>query len=177
MLEKYIAKNNHDIPARIYLEKCEKYLSHGIHEGAGELKMELKWNSSYEIGEPEIDKQHFNLFEYSIKLMKSINDNVNKSELDNTIAFLEDYVIEHFKIEEECMEQNRYPFIEDQKGQHRRFIYAFNKLKSDIIELKLSKTYLLFRIQIILVDWLVTHTLKEDMHFGKFLKFKKLASE
>lgn len=177
LLEKYIAINQQDTPAKIYLERCDKYFSKGIHEGAGELKMELKWSPSFEIGDPIIDKQHFDLFENSIKLMQIINNNANQSELDHTISFLENYVIYHFKTEEKCMEKNEYPFIEHQKGQHRKFIDAFNRLKLEINELKLSKTYLLFRIQIILVDWLVTHTLKEDKHFGNFLKFKNLGCE
>jgi len=36
---------------------------------------------------------------------------------------------------------------------------------------KMSKIYIMFRVQIFLIDWLVNHTLKEDMHLGKYLRY------
>ena len=36
-----------------------------------------------------------------------------------------------------------------------------------------NRLYTLFRIQLLVVDWLVTHTAKVDMHLGRFIKRKK----
>lgn len=170
LLEKCIKINKYDIPAQVYLKRCEDYINHGIYEGAYEINRQIEWSTDYEVGNEEIDKQHQELFKCSYKLLSSINDEVNKNEIDNIISFLDNYAVKHFETEEKYMEDNNYPFLEHQKLQHRKFIIIFEKLKDEILTGKFSKTYLMFRIQIFLVDWIINHTLKEDMHFGKYIK-------
>ncbi|MFN4149527.1 MAG: bacteriohemerythrin, partial [Candidatus Sericytochromatia bacterium] len=88
--------------------------------------------------------------------------------------FLDDYVIDHFMTEEKEMELNKYPFLDHQNYQHNNFIISLKKLKNEIITSKFNKTYLMFRIQIFLVDWIVNHTIKEDGHYRKYIKNKTI---
>jgi hemerythrin-like metal-binding protein len=83
--------------------------------------------------------------------------------------------VKHFETEEAFMEQQAYPFYPLQKKQHQKFIRWFEGFKREIKGLKENRTYLMFRLQILIVDWLINHTLKEDMHFKKYLK--KLAKD
>jgi len=95
LFEKCLEKNQNDLPAQKYLERCNLFLEKGIHKAASEL------------------------------------------------------------------------------SQHRKYVTTFSGLKNEVVEDRLAKTYLMFRIQIFLIDWLVNHTMKEDMHFGRFLKHHK----
>lgn len=86
---------------------------------------------------------------------------------------MDDYLIQHFATEEQAMAENSYPFLEFQIGLHRLFIKYFENFKKELAKnLSTHRVYLLFRAQILLVDWLVNHTSELDKHFGKFLQRK-----
>ncbi|HOJ43583.1 MAG TPA: hemerythrin family protein, partial [Syntrophorhabdaceae bacterium] len=91
----------------------------------------------------------------------------------NIIEFLSDYVVKHFKTEERLMLDIGYPFIDLQIEQHRRFTNYFTAFKEEIKkDLNTHRVFLLFRAQILVMDWLVNHTAKIDRHLGRFLKMK-----
>jgi len=169
LLEECRTLNRQDRAVELYLNRCSIFQETGQMETTGELEQQLKWDSSFELNHATIDKQHHDLLDQSIKLFRAVDRNVKKEEIDKIMEFLGNYVTEHFRTEEELMEKTGYPFISHQKQQHRRFITSFHSLKKDIVEFQQSKTYLLFRIQILLIDWIVNHTLKEDKHFGRYL--------
>lgn len=169
LLKKCLALNPDDRPVQVYLERCEKFLEKGFHEGAIELNSQIEWDSSFEVGDPEIDAQHLDLFTNSIKLLNSINKNADKTDIYKLITLIEDYTNIHFDTEEKYLEQNNYPFIERQKTQHQNLIRSFKLLKKEIDSKTASKVFLMFRIQILLIDWIVNHVFKEDQHFGKYI--------
>jgi hemerythrin len=123
------------------------------------------------IGIKIIDNQHFELFNKSKKLLSSVKKQQN--DIEEIMDFLEDYAQKHFSTEKRFMEEYDYPFIKHQIDQHQKYVKTFSVLKKEVMENRLSKTYLMFRIQIFLIDWLLNHTMKEDMHFGRFLKYQK----
>ena len=170
LLEKCIQINSDDKPAKVYLDRCDTFLKNGFHEGAGELSQQLEWSIDFEVGNAEIDKQHFELISHSVELLNSIDRDLSKSEIESLIAFLDKYVIEHFRTEEKFLSKIQYPFIKEQRRQHANFIKSFRMLKEEIKVGKINKTYLKFRIQILLIDWVINHTLKEDRHYGKYFK-------
>jgi len=104
-----------------------------------------------------------------VKLLNLINKDVSKSDIYDHLAFIENYTKTHFAEEEKYLAKHNYPFLERQQRQHNNFIRSFKLLKDEIDSNTKSKTYIMFRIQILLVDWIVNHVLKEDQHFGKFL--------
>ena len=72
------------------------------------------------------------------------------------------------------MHKYGYPFSHYQKMQHDNFRDVFSGLKEEISLLNDgNKLYTLFRIQLLVVDWLVTHTAKQDRHLGRFIKRKQ----
>ncbi len=169
LLEECIEINPNDNPAKIYLERCHLFSKNGLHNGAKELNQHIEWSSDFNVGEDKIDSQHKELFTHSVMLLNAVESGVWGSKIDSIISFLENYVVEHFETEEKYMMDNNYPFIEHQKEQHQNFIKSFEVFKSEIKSNKKSKIFLMFRIQTILIDWIINHTMKEDRHFVKYI--------
>lgn len=174
LLKKCIEINPEDIPARLYVNRCETFQKTGVHESTGELDFAIEWTNDFEFGVPTIDEQHQKLFQLSSELMKTIFKGKKANEIDKTISFLDNYIITHFRDEEELMKKYKYPFIHFQKWQHQKFTQHFVKFKKEVRALdNYNRNFILFRIQILLVDWLVNHTLKIDKHLGRYIKRKE----
>lgn len=171
LLHKCLVGNPEDIPARFYLDRCERFLAGGAHEGTGEIDKKIVWDKSMEVGIEKIDTQHQELFDYTNSLMNAIRERKDQNEVDKVITFLNQYVTTHFSDEEEIMQEHNYPFLSFQKEQHKNFINYFKAVEIELKEMRDSRTYLMFRIQILISDWLVNHTCKADGHFGRFLKY------
>lgn len=168
---KCLEMNPKDRPARYYLDRCNEYFRTHYHEGARELFLkQMDWSSDFEIGYPKIDMQHRELFHQCIKLQDSVRTGSQIDELFDVIRFLNNYVTEHFKTEEEFLQSMNYPFMEHHISQHRNFIKTFEALKLEIADGMKSKIYLMFKIQTLLIDWFINHTLREDRHYAKYSK-------
>ncbi|MCX5810378.1 MAG: bacteriohemerythrin [Proteobacteria bacterium] len=160
-----------DTVAQVYRDRCERFLATGIHESSGEVDLVIPWDESFAIGDPVIDAQHRGLFEHVNKFVEAIGNSEDYTQLHTIIEFLDEYVARHFATEERCMAENNYPFLQFQIDQHRRFSRYFDAFKDEIKkDLNEHRVFLLFRAQILVIDWLVNHTSKLDRHFGKFLK-------
>jgi hemerythrin len=159
-----------DTVAQVYRARCERFLSTGVHESSGEVDLIIPWDASFAIGHPEIDAQHRGLFEQAGGLVEAIGKSRDYKQLQKIIAFLDTYVARHFETEERCMAEKNYPFLQLQIDQHRRFSRYFEAFKDEIRkDLDAHRVFLLFRAQILVIDWLVHHTSRLDRHFGKFL--------
>ena len=174
MLQECLQHNPMDKPAQVYLDRCKKFIRTGVHESTGELAREVKWTKDFEFGVTEIDDQHRALFAQCNKLLNAVLTNREIEEVNEVVTFLDTYVASHFHDEEHLMEEYKYPFTDFQKWQHAKFSKYFNSLKQEIRELDDSNRYfILLRVQLLVVDWLVNHTLKLDTHLGRFIKTKK----
>jgi len=172
LLQTCLRANPQDVPAQVYLDRCNQFLHSGVHIGTGELDLVVAWTPDIAVGIPEIDEQHRELYAYAHELIAAVRTERHQDKIEKMLAFLDAYSATHFKTEERYMRRHAYPFYALQKKQHARFIKYFGRLKQELKELEGNRTYLTFRIQILVVDWLVNHTSKEDRHFGKFLQNK-----
>lgn len=178
LLEKCLEINPGDKPARLYVDRCETFQSTGAHESTGELDFSVEWTNDFEFGVPSIDEQHQKLFQLSSELMKTIFKEKKADEVDKAISFLDDYIVNHFRDEERLMKEYEYPFINFQKWQHQKFTQHFVRFKKEIRVLdNNNRNFILFRVQLLLVDWLVRHTLKLDTHLGRYIKRKEAGLE
>ena len=67
------------------------------------------------------------------------------------------------------MREKRYPLPELQQ-QHARFTKDFSCLDAELREkLIRQRTSMLINIQLLVVDWIINHTMKLDKHFGRFV--------
>ena len=168
LLQKCIEKDAGDAPARIYLDRCRNFEKNGFHEGAYELKQNIRWSKIFEIREENIDGQHKALVENARSLVDLARGGSRDAYLKQLEA-LKATTLAHFNYEEKLMESIGYPFVHEQKVQHAYMIREFGVLDKEAKSSRTSDTFLVFRTQIILIDWLINHTLKEDKHLGKYL--------
>lgn len=165
-----LALNPDDTPAQRYIQRCNAYLTLGEFTGTCETALKMEWDSSCNTGIMEIDAQHLELFNTAQKLIENVSGHL--SEIEELFAFLEKYSEEHFELEEQCMKEVGYPFYQRQVEQHQRFIKTVSMIKKELLSGSGSKTYRKFRVQVLVIDWVINHTMKEDTHFAKYLRFE-----
>lgn len=167
-----------DTLAKLYLNRCSKYLKEGVYDGSGVINLSIEWNSGFEIGVGRIDEQHRQLFTSVKSFIDSLQKEHDFSQSASIMDFLKMYVLEHFRTEEEIMSDHGYPFFELEKTQHERFTEHFMRLDYEIKNSTRDDWhFLLFKIQVLVIDWLIYHTFKLDKHFGKFLKTKQTVNK
>lgn len=160
-----------DTVAQVYRDRCKRFLETGVHESSGEIDLLILWDATLAIGHPLIDTQHHDLFEHAGRFVQAIMKSPDYSQLQAVITFLDEYVALHFESEEQCMTEVNYPFLQLQIEQHQRFLRYYEAFKNEIRrDLHTHRSFLLFRAQILIIDWLVNHTAKLDRHFGKYLR-------
>ena len=157
-----------DTVTRFYLERCDRYLAGGPHEGTGGLDQDVAWDDSYSVRIPVIDQQHRELLANTNKLSRLVREERQEG-LTQMLDFLEEYSLTHFRMEEALMDEYGYPFSREHKQEHNRFIEYYTCLRQEIETACHDRLYLLLKIDIFMVDWLLNHTSGIDKHLGKFL--------
>ncbi|MBI3094915.1 MAG: bacteriohemerythrin [Rhodocyclales bacterium] len=170
LLRKYLAICPDDMAGRVYAERCARFVKTGIHEGTGEIGMPIVWDRHYKINHRQIDAQHRELFARANEFVSEIRDAKKGFQVEKLTTFLNSYVVEHFETEEQIMREAKYPLLSMQEQQHARFKKDFAFLEAELRKkLDTQRTFMLFKVQLLVVDWLANHTMKLDRHFGKFL--------
>jgi hemerythrin len=132
----------------------------------------MEWTEKLSIGVPTIDSQHKELFKRINNLVLAIKQHRCKEEIDNTIKFLDDYARVHFSEEEKHMRETRYPGLEEQREDHKKYLAALAELKeqASLPRVQGSSYDLSATTNQVVVDWIVDHIMKIDMKFGDFLR-------
>lgn len=126
----------------------------------------LEWRAAYCTGHPVIDKQHKQIFELSLTLLKAIESNQPKADLAFYIETLVGDITHHFRTEEEVL-----------AAQGKNLAKAHHQAHYDLLQRgnALAARYLRGEVDVhelsgFIIDDLVTnHTLSTDMAcaFGK----------
>jgi hemerythrin len=164
-----------DIPARIYLARCEEFLATGQHLTTGELNNHMEWREEFQIGIAEIDGPHKRLFG---KLNEFISALVNRDRqaIREVFADLTSHHMESESDEEELMRRYNYPFLDTHLQEHKRFIDNLMALKEEADEGKSELPYLSFRLQLLLFDWFTGHIAKTDRHLERYLQSTQMSA-
>jgi hemerythrin len=173
LFETVTASSPNDTVAAIYLERCRNFTKNGIYEGVGELIECIGWNEAFNTGLDDVDEQHRTLLEHINKLSRSIQDDDNTALVD-LFDFLGNYGIEHFATEERYMKEYGYPFLTEHEVEHAAFIRGFMSTKQEILSGRHDKLISLFRINLFLYDWLISHSTRFDKHFADFVLQKRV---
>jgi len=134
--------------------------------------MELQWTLDMQVGVEEIDAQHKELFVRINKLRAALGQGRGKDEIDRTIRFLEEYVVDHFAGEERRMAETTYPYAGLHKAEHADFIRDFSLIKEKLERMEregMITTFAVIEVQRKLYDWLVNHIAKSDKVLGAFI--------
>ncbi len=134
--------------------------------------MPIAWTVDLATGVDEIDDQHKELFRRIDNLLEACKQGKGKKEVEGVIAFLEDYVIQHFSEEERHMNERAYPEYGRHKVQHIEFMDNLRKLK-DQFETEGPGVHVVLTTNRMVIDWLTNHIRKEDKALGSFLRSRK----
>ncbi|NPA45575.1 MAG: hemerythrin family protein [Chlorobi bacterium] len=132
-----------------------------------EKKILIKWNSTYELGIKEIDRQH-------MKLVDIINDFYNAfataqahEKIGDIIEDLVNYTVFHFTAEEEIFSNSDYPETTAHKTKHKEFVEELKRYHQEVKDGNMTTTYDLMTY---LRDWLIKHIMGTDRGYLDYIK-------
>jgi len=169
LLKKCLSINKTDHPAQIYLKRCQNYLENGIYEGSSRMWDRVSWGEDLVLDHDIIDRQHQELVDASIALIEKIDAGASRNETEDPITEIEKMVKNHFLTEETIIKDNNYPQFEYHKQEHDTFLSYLSYSIREIVDADISKIFKMFKVQVFLLDWIVTHILKEDKNYRKYL--------
>ncbi|HMK33855.1 MAG TPA: bacteriohemerythrin [Desulfomonilaceae bacterium] len=131
--------------------------------------MAIQWSDDLAVGYTMIDEQHKALFKAVNDLSDAMWDGKGREEVARIVAFLGDYVIEHFGAEEKLMAKHDYPQYEQHRRQHIAFLQDFSSFKTRFDAGDVT-TELVIKILDQTCDWLRVHIKQVDKALGSFLQ-------
>jgi len=117
-----------------------------------------------------IDAQHRELFAAINSLLRE-EGNAAPTDLAKVLHYLEDYVNNHFGLEELYMRRLSYPGFPSHKGEHVAFINDFYDLR-DEYDGNGATPELADKMGRYMGDWLINHIGEVDSALGRFLRDK-----
>ncbi len=123
--------------------------------------MKLEWQSSYSIGDAEIDAQHQALFEAAGQLLASSD---RDSKLNGAIRLMR-LTQEHFEHEEQVMRQVDYPDMSTHFIEHTDLLSHLNGFTEKIADDTVSSG----ELENFVTAWLQTHVAISDAKLVAFL--------
>ena len=133
--------------------------------------MAFQWDNSLSVGVDIVDSQHKGIFTRVDSLLNSMSKGKGREEIGKVVVFLADYVVKHFKAEEDLMLKHDYNGYAKQKEEHAQFIKDFTNIKKEFDTNGVS-TLLVVQVQNKVCNWLKIHIENEDKKIGEFLKAK-----
>lgn len=130
--------------------------------------MAITWDPQLTVGFAEIDEQHQEIFRRVDVLVANMRRGQSPEELAKLVAFLGEYVHEHFGAEEGLMLMYRYPLIGPHRAQHRAFVQTFVELKGEFERGGATEAFT-EKLSGALQRWLREHIGTSDRALGKFL--------
>jgi hemerythrin len=129
----------------------------------------------FTIGIEQIDQQHRELLERMELLRDAMRRGKGREEVQRTLRFLEEYVVEHFSTEERYMLRHAYPGLLSHKAEHAKFLKDLTAFKEKFTAME-SKgeltTFLGVDIVRKLNDWFTNHIFEVDKKMGSYLAEK-----
>jgi len=131
--------------------------------------MPIRWTPDLAVGIHEIDSQHIELFERIDVLFEACNQGKGRTEISNTIAFLEDYVDTHFGTEERNMLSMRFPGRAAHLAQHALFRKNLSVIKQQL-EDEGPGIHVIILTNHMVIEWLKNHIRTLDKDFGAHMQ-------
>lgn len=127
------------------------------------------WSDSYCIGIAEIDQQHRGFFEAAHRLHDRILNCQGEHGVEEAVAFLRDYAVQHFQTEEALMRRDAFPGLEAHRRLHAAFFDSLDQLVYDLDVCGASQ-HLAERALEVAQDWLIDHIACEDQQYATRLR-------
>lgn len=130
----------------------------------------LEWDKTLSVGNSIIDEQHRELIDSTKHLYLSLKDGNSYRNQRESLKFLKDYSIYHFKSEEELLLKYHYPKIQNHILEHEYFKGRIN----DYID-KINDDKIILSIDIVnfLNQWIINHINYVDGDYIIYIDNKK----
>jgi len=128
------------------------------------------WTELWSVGIDTIDAQHRELFSAINSLLRE-EGKAAPGELAKVLDYLEEYVTNHFGMEEIYMRRLSYPGFPSHKGEHVAFINDYYDLR-DEYDNNGATPELADKVGRFMGNWLVSHIGNVDKALGAFLRDK-----
>ena len=124
----------------------------------------MHWSKEFELGVPEMDKQH----QKWLEILNNFYDHISKygdfnEEMKTLLNEAYDYTNYHFTEEERLMEELGYPALSEQKMMHNEIK---EKIKSFKTKLEKGEHLLSISLTNELKSWFKNHILIEDKKYA-----------
>lgn len=170
MFSQIAQKNPADAPVSVYLSRCELYRNHQVYDDTGELLQTIHWRDDYQIGVADIDRDHQSLLMMMNELIAAVRSGDAGRNIKELLVAIAKDVRQHFDFEETLMIEHQYPFAAEHTAQHTAYRNSINRLLCDLDIHREKRDYLALRINRLMVEWLVNHTIQIDRHLARYLK-------
>ena len=124
------------------------------------MAVEIKWDDSLSIGVEAMDKQHQILIDYIGDLVKAVETDSNALRAFDTLA---EYVVKHFKEEEEFMASINFEGLDSHKIIHQDLLKRVGGYREQIESNTLDAEALFSFLRV----WLTSHIKGIDAKYGK----------
>jgi len=129
----------------------------------------IVWDRHLEVGHPKIDAQHRSLVDAFNALHQAMKQGKGKEEVGKTLAFLANYTVEHFAMEEGLMRQYAYPAITKHQTLHQDLVAKVGDLVNKV---QAGQAMVTLQVMDFLEGWLVEHIQGEDSQLSAYLRGK-----
>ena len=126
----------------------------------------MKWEPAFNLGIPEVDKQHKKIIDLINALNKAFIDNVTNEKIGDILDEMRKYANEHFKTEEDLFKKSRFPLMKEHIEQHEYFV----KKVEDFISKFDQGQPITFRLMKFLRSWWTNHILDSDREYVEIIK-------
>ncbi len=134
----------------------------------------FKWDESFSVGIPEIDRQHRILVDMINDLSKQAANDRGLQLMKRILQGLVDYTAFHFSYEEAMLERQGYEALERHKAKHRKLIAQVLDFQA---RLENNEEHIVVDLLGFLNDWLAKHIKGADKKYGEVLAAKKASAE
>lgn len=128
------------------------------------MSQSIEWSDRLEIGHSSIDRQHKKLFELAAAMM----GDKDQLRVMRTLAALSEYVVVHFRDEEQLLADIGYPGLEAHKKAHDIFRARLAKLYGNAGGMTLDA--IAAEVRLLVNEWLANHILVVDQEYVPYLE-------
>ena len=124
----------------------------------------IQWKKEFSVGVTKLDDQHKKILKIVNQCIGQQCSTQNEREIEEILDFLQNYIKEHFKTEEEYMLKHQYSGYEEQRNEHNQFIdRLFEAQKEYLIHGRVTSVNIFNFVW----DWFSQHILILDKQLSK----------
>jgi len=127
----------------------------------------LEWIDDFLINIPDMDDQHKNLFRCANIVLDRIKDGAACCEIAEAMDALTDATTVHFETEEELLEKEVYPLLNEHHNLHKKLMSELLEISSRIHN---GEAISCQEFHNFFLSWIVFHILSEDRGYAKFIE-------